>query len=153
MAKSRTVRFDFDPFEATGEDLPEGADEETVLESCAEFIQEQILSYVGDETSPVAGYGPFPALTKEYAKRKKALGHPPEPNLLLRGEMLDALQVDPKGSMVRIQITGQQGAKADGHCNQSGDSSLPLRRFIPNKGETFESEILDGVARIIRAGG
>lgn len=153
MAKGRTVKFEFDVFKATGEALPEDGDKESVLEGAAEFLLESVLSSVGNQRSPVAGYGAFPKLSKAYAKRKKAEGAPPVPDLVLSGEMLDSMQTYTRGNKIGIKLTGQQGAKADGHCNLSGDSTLPLRRFIPGEGEQFKADILDGIRRIIRSGG
>lgn len=153
MARGRTVRFEFDPFQATGEPLPEGADKNEVLEAASEYLLEQVLGYVGNKTSPVAGHGSFPGLSKEYAARKKAQGLPPVPDLVLSGEMLDAVTTYAKGNRIGIEVTGDQGAKADGHCNHSGESELPLRRFIPDEGEQFKRPILDGIRRIIRSGG
>ena len=153
MARGRTVRFEFNPFEATGAELPEGADKADALEEAAQFLREEVLNYMGNENSPVAGHGAFPKLSKEYARRKREAGHPAVPNLEFDGDLKDAIQVYPKGNRLVIEVTGAEGAKADGHCNLSGDSSLPLRRFIPDDGEQFKRPILEGIARIIKSGG
>lgn len=153
MAKARTVRFTFDPFDATGVDLPEGADKKDVLEAGAEYLLEQVLGHVSKQASPVQGHGRFPSLSKDYAAKKKAAGHPAIPNLLFDGDLMDAVRTYAKGNKIVIEVTGEQGAKADGHCNLSGDSELPLRRFIPDEGEKFKPAILNGLARIIKTGG
>jgi len=148
---SRKVRFDFDPFELTGVDLPAGADKDDVLEEVGQYVVEEILSYVANKNSPVQGHGNFPALSKEYRKRKIESGRPGVPDLVFDGDMLDALNHGTRGTQVRIEVTGSEADKADGHCNLSGDSDLPLRRFIPDEGETFKKPIVDGIARIIRS--
>lgn len=153
MSRGRTCRYVFNPFEETGAELPEGADKRDTLDEAAAFLREQVLSYMGDENSPVSGYGRFPSLSKEYAARKSAQGGSPVSNLELSGSMKDAIQVYSEGNRLVIEVTGAEGAKADGHCNLSGDSSLPLRRFIPDEGETFKRPILEGIARIIKSGG
>lgn len=150
MARNRTVRFSFNPFEETGITLPEGADKSDVLEAGAEFLLESVLEYMGNETSPVQGHGAFARLSKKYAEKKKADGHPPVPNLEYDGEMKDAIKSYVRGNKIVIEVTGKQGAKADGHCNHSGASDLPLRRFIPAEGETFKRPIMEGIARIIK---
>lgn len=149
----REVRFEFDPFEELGEDLPDGADRREVLEACADYIRDSVLEYVGSQNSPVSGHGSFPSLSKEYAKRKREAGHPPVPNLELSGEMLSSIRARVRGTSIVIDVAPSQADKADGHCNHSGDSDLPLRRFIPAADETFKKPIIDGIKRIIRSGG
>jgi hypothetical protein len=150
VAKARTVRFEFDPFDELNIEAPKSASERrNALDASAEYLGEQILKYVGEQQSPVKGYGAFDALTDNYAKTKKRAGHPPIPNLEFSGDMLSALKTKRVGDQIVVEITGKQGAKADGHNNHSGESSLPLRRFIPGKGETFEDDILSGISRIL----
>jgi hypothetical protein len=116
----------------------------------ADLIREEILSHVADQNSPVAGHGKFPKLNKEYKEKKKGEGLPGLPNLEFSGDMLDALEVYPvRGGVIRVEISGEEAPKADGHNNHSGDSTLPLRRFIPDDGETFKKKILSGVRDIL----
>lgn len=153
MARGRIVRYEFDVFDATGAELPEGADKADTLDEAATFLREQVIAYMGNENSPVAGHGAFPKLSKEYARRKREAGHPAVPNLEFDGDLKDSIEVYSKGNRLVIEVTGDEGAKADGHCNHSGDSTLPLRRFIPDDGEQFKRPILEGIARIIKSGG
>jgi hypothetical protein len=148
---SRTVSFEFDPFKETGVDLPEGADREEVLQEIADVILDETKSYMGNANSPVAGYGKFPKLSKGYKKYKIGQGGSGQPDLELFGDMKDSMEVSIRGSKVKIKITGKEGDKADGHCNFSGESSLPLRRFIPNAedDETFKAPILAKIKKII----
>lgn len=148
------TKFDFDPFELTGVELPKGADKNEILKECSGFLVSSVLEYVGEQNSPVAGHGRFKKLSKEYAKIKKSLGHPAIPNLELNSDMLNALDANPiRGGKIRLEVTGDEAAKADGHCNLSGKSELPTRRFIPDKDETFKKPIIDGLKEIIlRAG-
>lgn len=149
---SRKVQFEFDPFELTGIAAPEGADKDEILEEVGQYVVEEILSYCAEHNSPVAGHGRFPALSKQYKRRKQDAGRPGVPDLVFDGDMLDALNYSSRSSTVRVGVErGKESDKADGHCNISGDSKLPLRRFIPDEGETFKKPIIDGIARIIRA--
>lgn len=149
----RKVIFEFDPFEIAGiEPNPETRAE--VLREVGEFVVGEIVGYTIDRKSCVAGYGNFQRLSEDYKTFKRRAGHPPVPNLLFSGDMLEAIKASSSGNKVRVGITGKQGDKADGHCNFSGDSSLPLRRFIPNAddGENFKSPIVSGIRRIVEAG-
>lgn len=148
---ARKVRYDFNPFELTGVDAPEGSDKEQIREEVAQYVVEEILSYCGDRNSPVSGHGKFPALSKEYKRRKLDSGRPGVPDLEFDGDLLNAISGSSRGSNVRVEVESDQADKADGHCNFSGESDLPLRRFIPDEGETFKQPIIDGIARIIRS--
>lgn len=146
---ARTVKYEFFPFEEI-EDIPDSK-KSAALNQIGEYIHESILSYVGDQKSPVQGYGAFPKLNPDYKKYKASEGGSPIPNLELSGAMLSALKVKKSGESITISISGKQGDKADGHNNHSGDSTLPLRRFIPDEGETFKKDILNGVREILRS--
>ena len=152
---SRKVIFEFDPFEIAGVDEPNPKTKKKVLQDCADFALVQTFEYMNAQTSPVQGHGRFKKLTKDYKKIKVAQGGAPVPDLFLEGAMQGALKASVKGGMVRLGVNGgKQGDKADGHCNFSGESELPLRRFVPNPedGETFKKPILDGIRRIVREG-
>lgn len=146
---ARSVRFEFNPFEELGIDELSRSSRGKALDDAAEYLREQILDYVASQKSPVEGYGRFQKLSENYAKLKSAKGGAPIPNLELSGAMLDALAVKRRGSNIVVEIKGKQGDKADGHNNHSGDSRLPLRRFIPDEGEIFKSKIMGGISEII----
>jgi hypothetical protein len=145
------IRFDFDPEEETGIKIdPDKRDE--ALAKVADYVRDSVLSYCGDTTSPVAGEGSFPALSKAYKKKKAEISSSVEPNLELYGDMLDSVEVvQVKGKKLRIQVGTDQNDKADGHCNFSGKSKLPRRRFIPNgkEGQTFKRDIISGMRDIL----
>jgi len=85
---------------------------------------------VAERTDPFTGRA-FKPLSKSYAKYKQAQGNSPVPNLELDGDMLDALdyRITPDG--IELGVFGAQAGKADGHCDFSGDSNIPTRRFLP----------------------
>jgi len=150
----KKVRFEFNPLKELDIELPEDADRDEVLDAAAEYLKDQILNACSKQRSPVDGTK-FPKLSKDYKAFKKAAGHPGIPNLEFSSDMLSAVDVYRKGNRIVAEVTGDQSDKADGHCNHSGDSSLPLRRFIPLKGEDdgFSEKIMNGIERIIRRGG
>lgn len=148
---SKPVKFEFNPFALVeAEPLPR-AQKRAALSDIADFVLESVLSDVGSQRSPVAGHGAFPKLSKSYKRVKDSEGGTPIPNLELSGDMLSALEVKKKGETLVLQISGREAGKADGHNNHSGDSSLPLRRFIPTEAETFKGDILRGISRIIES--
>lgn len=144
----RTVKFEFDPFEKSEVELS-ASDKKAALEEISFLVHAEILRNVSEGNSPVAGYGRFPRLNKEYAKSQK--GGNTLPNLELTGDMLSSLKVSPSNGKIYVRITGKQGDKADGHCNHSGESSLPLRRFIPSEddSDSFKRDINNAIDEII----
>lgn len=63
--------------------------------------------------------------------------------------MLDSLDFRIEGDEIVIGVFGSDAPKADGHNNLSGESKLPERRFIPEKGEGFKDSIQREIERII----
>jgi hypothetical protein len=153
MAK---VEYEFDPFDLVGiskSDIKRG-DVASALEDVSNYVLESVLSFVGDETSPVSGRGKFKRLNKDYAHKKDEEGYTPEPNLMASGDMLDAVKVVKRGSKLVLTLDKSQQDKADGHNNHSGASDLPVRRFIPlndkSSDETFKPAILKGIKQILK---
>jgi len=148
------VEYKFDPFKAAGVPAPKGAAKNTILKDIKDFIKESVLKDVGATVSPVEGHGKFQRLSKKY-KDKKGKTASPIPNLELEGDMLGALKTRVEKSSVWIGIENDtQAKKADNHNKVSAKSkstSVPMRRFIPGKKETFRKSIMDGIKRIIRS--
>lgn len=132
-------------------DVPK-SDRPQVLSDIADYLLEAALDDIGEGRSPVYG-SKWPALSKVYKKHKLEEGSKPIANLELSGDLLDALEAKVTGkSAITYGITdSSQTAKADGHNNLSGDSKLPLRRFVPGPGETFRSGIMNQIQQIIDA--
>jgi hypothetical protein len=66
--------------------------------------------------------------------------------------MLGSLDYKTDGAdRLEIGVFGSDAPKADGHNNLSGDSNLPLRRFIPDEGDVYDSAIQDLVSEAIAA--
>lgn len=149
---SYRVVYEFDPFDVTGLDSPATKRESrAALKDIAEYVRDEILQFVGDSTSPVAGYGKFKSLSKNYKEFKKGVSGSSEANMELYGDMLDSLEYKITGDKIQIGwFSGDQAAKADGHNNFSGESDLPLRRSIPGKGETFKKSIVKGMKEIAK---
>lgn len=113
-----------------------------------EYLVEQILSNVGDQKSPIDG-SKFQALSKDYKKIKKSDGAGDKPNLENSGKMLRALDYKVTEDGLKLGVFGKEAPIADGHNNLSGDSLIPERRFLPDKGETFKKDINKGIESII----
>lgn len=63
--------------------------------------------------------------------------------------MLDALTYEETKDGIEVGWFGAEAAKADGHNNLSGDSTLPQRRTIPDVGQKFVEPIQDGIEKIV----
>lgn len=152
MGKQKPVEYEFDPFELTGLKKPKGAKKRDILRECSDYVKESVLESVGGQNSPVSGYGRFKKLSKGYKKQKSKIASP-VPNLELEGDMLNSLKVPVRDGSLVLKVSPGQNDKADGHCNFSGKSRLPLRRFIPNNkdDETFKRPIINGMRRIIKS--
>jgi hypothetical protein len=149
----KKVAFEFDPFEETGIEVRRGRREEALAE-IAEFVKTETLSFVGDGVSPVAGGKWKKSLSPEYKKIKKDVSGVSYANLELYGDMLDALEVVPKGrKKLSIQITGDQAGKADGNnrgtYGKKDEDPDQAREFIPKEGQTFKREIWSGIRDIL----
>lgn len=147
------VEYEFDPFDIVGMDRalvdPDRLDE--VMHEIQNFVKESVLLDVAEQLSPVNGRN-FPQLSPEYKHHKEDEGGTPVPNLELTGQLMSSVVVDMSGDKLLLTVGDDQQGKADGHNNFSGDSKLPLRRFIPNAndGETFRPKIRDGIREIIQ---
>jgi hypothetical protein len=147
--KENFLQYVFDPFE--GYSVPKELKKEAAQE-IAQYLKEAVLVYVGEQRSPVAGYGAFKDLSDEYAEKKEDEGYTPEPNLEATGDMLAALDTRAYANgEVALYIKGEEAEKADGHNKLTGrkNKALPLRRFIPDEKETFVEEILTDIRNIV----
>lgn len=146
------VEFEFDPFEMAGVDPDKVKNKRELLKASADYALEQTLEHVARGESPVEGHGKFPALSPKYKAKKKASGRPGAPDLFFEGDMLPDLKTKTSDTVWIGHKNKKQAAKADGHNNHSGESELPLRRYVPDEGETFKKSIRQGIKRIIREG-
>lgn len=113
-----------------------------VLDQVGELLVTQVLEYVANSKSPIDG-STFHALSDEYAKKKKEETGSDDPNLDLTGKMLSSLDYKIIGQAIELGVYGDDAGKADGHNNFSGKSKLPERKFLPDKGELFDDEIVN----------
>lgn len=144
-----SVEFKFNPFEELGIEVPKNKRGEA-LSAVADYVKEKVLSYVAEANSPVSGHGKFPALSPAYKRKKAEVHGTPIPNLELTGDMLDALEVDYRNSIVTIGIyDNTEAAKAEKHCNYDG-TATKTRRFIPAPTETFKRDIWNGIREIVQ---
>jgi hypothetical protein len=148
---AKIFKYEFDPFEIAGVSRPKGETKERILEKVSDYVLEEVLSFVGDGVSPVAGQGKFKALSNEYKKKKKADGSSPVPNLELEGDLLDALTVkkNKKGNLELFVDDPDQQGKVDGHNDFTGRSPLPRRAFIPSDDEGFKAKIEKTIKSIV----
>ena len=146
----KKVDYVFNPFEAVGKTPPKNLEKrDAILADVAEAVQDYILERVSRVSSPVSGGAWKKTLNKDYRQQKIKEGASPIANMELSGEMLNALKAVPVGNRIRVGIEGSQAGKADGHNNFSNKSKLPLREFIPKKGQKFKRDLLSDIRGII----
>lgn len=152
---ARDVSFVFDPFEIAGVDKETIVPSEVarILSEVSDLVVSQVLKDTKNQISPVDG-SDFEALSKDYAKFKKKSGKKPIPNLRFDGDLMDALaiSVEPDDKL-KLYVEASQSDKADGHNNHSGDSKLPLRRYVPLEGvdSGFRDVIENKIKRIVNS--
>lgn len=121
-----------------------------IKQDVGDYLIESILTSVGHAESPIDGES-WPALNKEYRKKKVEAGSSPIPNMELSGDMLDSLTYKNTRDGIELGFIGTKEAwKADGHLKFSGEeNNTPQRRFLPAAGQEFTSKIQQGIERII----
>ena len=125
-------------------------------EEVAEYIVDTILDQVSSQKSPVSG-GKFKAsLSKNYKKIKMKESGGSKANLELTGDMLDALDARFSGNTLSVGIHKDAGSenmlKAENHNKRTvraRKTSVPERKFIPNKDENFKRNIMRDIKDII----
>lgn len=147
---TQKVAFNFDPFDMLGIDKPADKDQaRAIAKSMAEYVLTQVVQTVGDGRSPVAGGSWKRSLSKDYKAAKVKQGGNPYADMILYGDLLTNLDcVVTRDGNLELRNTGKEAAKADGHNNFSGKSSLPLREYIPKEGQTFKRDIMAGLRAI-----
>lgn len=121
-----------------------------MLQEIGEAILERTLSSIAESKSPVSGYGNFKSLSKDYREFKQDEVGSRAPDLAFSGDMISSLDFKTDQDALVIGVFGLDAPKADGHNNLSGKSRLPTRRFIPDEGESYKSDITKLVDDIIR---
>jgi len=137
-------------------DLFDGLDVPVKIKKAAareigELLVDAVLIQVGNQKSPLKGL-PWPKLSKKYKAFKLSKNLPGKANIEFSGKTLDAykFKVKPSGN-IELGVFGKKTAPiADGHNNISGDSKLPLRRWIPAEGDEFKPDIAEQAEKIVR---
>lgn len=120
-----------------------------VRERVGDFLLEQTLVSVANEKSPIQGENWKKSLDKQYKKEKeKEIGND-KADLQFSGRLLDQTSYQMTSEGIKIGTFGERAVVADGHCNLSGESKLPKRRFIPAEGQEYIQKIQKEVDRIV----
>lgn len=120
-----------------------------IQDEVGSYLVEQTLASMGEGKSLVQGAPSFPKLSKEYKKKKLEEVGSDKANLEFNGVMKDEMDFEATSKGVAIGVYGERAGAADGHNNLSGKSSLPLRKFLPDEGETYKKKIASEVDRIV----
>lgn len=146
----------FDPFKETGVDVP-AENRREALEAAADYVKEQILLFSGEGKTSVAGGLWKRGLSPEYKEEKAEESSVTYSNVELTGDMMDALEVEPEGERLRVEITGDQRDKAEGNLLGSygrEPNEDKAREFMPHKrGQHFRKEIIDGLRELLESYG
>lgn len=91
----------------------------------------------------------FKKLSKDYRKKKMAMGKTGQPNLVLHDEMLNSIFGKSSGDSVSLKITDKKNkAKAENHNH---GVTLPKRQFLPTQdGQGFRRDIMNAINRKVR---
>lgn len=143
------IKYTFNPYGLTGKRPPKNATtRRSQLNRVKEFVLNEVLGHMDAETSIVDG-SRWQKLSKDYAEFKGT----DRADLELSGDLKSAIRIQREGDTnnLTLRVLDSQDGKADGHCNFSGRSKLPLRRFVPKKsdGETFSSDVLEAIRSIL----
>lgn len=149
----RKVKFDFDPLAGRRRGTSREAQDRAETR-VAKFVDKKVKEFMQASNSPVSGQPNFSKLSKAYAKKKRAAGESPMPNLFLEGDLYSAIVVEKKaGGGLRLTVEDDQQGKADGHCkfNKANNARIPKRSFVPDekKEEKFKAEIERGIKKIV----
>ncbi len=123
-----------------------------IQQEVGEFLVEQVLASMSKSESPVEGGEWKPDLSPKYKKKKISEGLGGKPDLEASGGMKDQISFKKTDDGIKLGVFGDKAWQADGHVHFSTDSkdaTAPKRAFLPEKGQTFDDEILDGVEKII----
>lgn len=145
----RKVKYDFNPFELTGQSSKGVQDKGGLFDEIASFVVEKVKSKTSASKTPVSNGAWKQALSKAYRKKTGKS----KANLRLEGDLMASLEsFGLRGNTMRLTVDDNQQGKADGHNNFTGKSGLPRRDFIPDteKKQTFKKDIVDGIRRIIK---
>lgn len=131
-----------------GRSLPKKVKAE-IQDQVGNYLVEQTLISMGEKKSPIAGEGSYKPLSKDYKKKKIEIVGSGNADLEFDGLMKDELTFVPTENGIEIGVYGERAGAADGHNNLSGNSSLPTRRFLPDKGQSYKKDTVREVERII----
>lgn len=144
------MKYDFNPFELTGE-TPKGVrDKQALFEEIADFVIREVQERTSSSETPVRNGKWRSQLTKAYAEKtgkNKA-------DLFEEGDLMNSLIAGQlKGHTMRFTVAEDQQGKADGHNNFTGKANKKyLRQFVPNveKRQKFDDNIINGIRSIIK---
>ena len=120
-----------------------------INDKVGEFIVTKIKEELNSAKSQVSGES-FPTLSPDYKKKKLSMGASGIPDLLLTGDMSDALSYKATDVLEIGFFNTKEAWKADGHLKFSGEENgIPKRRFLPDVTQTFKRNITSEIKDII----
>ena len=129
------------------------SEQEELMTEIGDYVLSEILDYVASGVSPVTG-NDFEKLTSPYADSEK--GGDTTANLDLNGDMMRALEVKVEADKISVGIFDDEDQAIKLYGHNTGfkghpwlEGKAPQRKVIPDKKETFSSDIMDGIDNLI----
>jgi len=143
--------FKFNPIEDLNLDIPK-KNIKSALEEAANYIREEMLSYIAEASSPVSGGKWVKGLTKEYAEKKSEESSSGIANLENTGSFLDTLDVSVNGKELVVSVAEEKEDIATGHLTgeYGKNSRVRPRQFMPQDGQKFKRDILSNLKTLLQ---
>ena len=129
--------------------------QQTTKAQVGEFVVSRIKRSLRGLSSPVQGEGFKSTLSDSYKAYKIKQGAGSSANLRLFGDLLNSLTYEvSKSPQLGIGHTGlgrdgrPNARKCVGHCHFE-NSTLPRRRYLPDRGQSYKKSIEEGIQNIV----
>ena len=129
------------------------SEQEELMTEIGDYVLSEILDNVASGISPVTGKD-FKELTSPYADKEK--GGDATANLDLNGDMMRALEVKVEADKISVGIFDDEDQAIKLYGHNTGfkghpwlEGKAPQRKVIPDKKESFSSDIMDGIDNLI----
>lgn len=145
-----STKYKFDALRETDVEL-KGKSKKEALEEAAVYLKEELLSYIGNMSSPVSGGRWIKSLSKEYAKKKAEESSVNGANLENTGNFLDSLEVDVVAGKLQVSFGEEYAGRLEAfNEGQYGSNSKDKpRQIFPKQGQTFKRDIILNIKKIL----
>lgn len=127
-------------------DVPE-EDRDDALTDAANAAIKGMTEYMDNQQSPVKGQRAFKALSDGYAKVKKGIAGNKKANLLLYGDLREAIDYEVNDNSFTIFVNANDEKQVLKAYNHNVGDTLPKRQFLPDDraGQSFKKDIVEAI--------